>query len=115
VSAGEGIDPIEYFVLHESDGDALLWELAAGWTDNGTPEQRMEAAPLLRDAVTSLGARGFVEVRDFPSWPPDPAQAVLVTGAELDGALAGLQNWLWLEERTSLLTVSLTDTGIPYL
>jgi hypothetical protein len=32
-----GLTPAEYFVLYESDGHVQLWELAAGWTDNGGP------------------------------------------------------------------------------
>jgi hypothetical protein len=66
VKAEEGISPVELFVLQEADSDALLWELAASWTDNGTPEQRMEAVPVLREAVLALAARGLVEVLDFP-------------------------------------------------
>ena len=115
MDAGEGLDAVEYFVLGESDGTALLWELAAGWTGNGTNEQRMEAVPVLRDAVISLVTRGLIEVRDFPSWPPRDDQAVPVAGADLDQALADRQNWLWSDGPTSLLTASLTDSGVPYL
>jgi hypothetical protein len=75
----------------------------------------MEAVPVLREAVLALAARGLVEVLDFPSWPPKDDQAVLMTGAALDEAVADPQNWLWLDEHTSLLTVSLTDAGVPYL
>jgi hypothetical protein len=113
--AEEGVTLIECFVLCEADGHALLWELAASWTDNGTPEQRMKAVPLLRDAVASLAAGGFVEVCDFPSWPPKGDQAIALTAAALDEALADPKRWLWLDERTSLMTVSLTDAGVAYL
>jgi hypothetical protein len=106
---------IEWFVLEEANSHAQLWELAAGWTDNGTLEQRRNAVPLLRDAVTSLAARGFIEVCDFSSWPPKTDQALPLTGAALDEALADPQNWLWRDEHLSLITVSLTDAGVPYL
>jgi hypothetical protein len=115
VSSAAGVSLVEHFVLQEADSHALLWELAAAWTDNGTPEQRTQAVPVLRDAVVVLEARNLVEVRDFPSWPPHTADATDMSGPALLQALADPSNWLWMEERTSLLTVSLTEAGIPYL
>ena len=106
---------IENFVLHEADGDSLLWELAAGWTDNGTPTQRTEAVSTLREAIVALVGRGLVQVRESPSWPPGEQEVAVVTGERLDEALAEGENWQWRKGETRLISVYLTDAGVRYL
>jgi hypothetical protein len=114
VKAEDGVSMVEYFVLHEADSDVLLWELAARWTENGTPEERTNAVPRLRDAVLALAARSFVEVHDLPARPPEGHGPPMI-GPRLEDALSGTQNWLWRDDGLRPLTVSLTGAGVPYL
>jgi hypothetical protein len=54
-------------------------------------------------------------LRSTTSQPGHPIVNGRSRWTELDDALADSQSWLWLDERTSLLTVSLTDAGVQYL
>ncbi|MEV6347579.1 hypothetical protein [Actinoplanes sp. NPDC051851] len=94
-----GVNVVEYFVLHEADGDATLAEMIASWTGNGTAEQRTDAVPLLRQAVLRLASRGLVEVT--PGHSP----------ADLADTLAEPGSWA----SPSPLTLSVTEAGVPYL
>jgi hypothetical protein len=73
------LNAIEVFVLCEVEPEAMLWEIPATWTNNGTNEQRAAAVPQLREAVVSLAERGLIDVRDFPAWPTVPHEAIPVT------------------------------------
>jgi hypothetical protein len=115
MAEGEGISPVEYFVLHESDGHCQLWELTAAWTGNGPDDDRRTAMPLLRDAVVGLSLRGLVDVYDLVRWPGDLDDVVPIPPRDVAAAIANVQHWLWRGESTSLITVSLADAGIPYL
>ncbi len=42
-------------------------------------------------------------------------ESAQLVGAAVDEALADPQNWLWVDEGLSLVTVSLTDVGVSYL
>ncbi|WP_424527725.1 hypothetical protein ACOZ38_00005 [Sphaerisporangium viridialbum] len=110
-----GLAPIEHFVLEEADTDALLWELAATLTHNGTQDERIEAVPLLADALMSLAGYGLVEVHTFPAWPTDPSEAVLIPLDRLADVVRDVDNWLWRDEFTALIVVTLTDAGGAWL
>ncbi|RCG30118.1 hypothetical protein DQ384_18465 [Sphaerisporangium album] len=112
----EGLTPVEHFVVEEAEaGDVLLWELAAALTHNGTQDQRIEAVPLLADAVVSLARHGLVEVHTSPTWPPDPEQAALIPLDRLANVVRDVENWLWPDVSTALIAVSLTDIGSAWL
>lgn len=110
-----GLTPAEHFVLEESDGDVLLWELSAAWTNNGDQDQRIEAVPLLADALVNLARHGLIEVHAFPTWPLNQDEGVAVSGDGLARAVSEVNNWLRHDEFTSVIVVSLTDVGGSWL
>ncbi|MEW9532882.1 hypothetical protein [Microbispora sp. NPDC049125] len=111
-----GLTPVEHFVLEEAEADdVLLWELAATLTHNGTQDERIEAVPLLADALISLACHGLVQVRTFPTWPIDPNEAVLVPVDQLTDVLRDVDNWLWRDVFTALIVVALTEAGGAWL
>lgn len=114
-AAVEGVSPVEYFVLCESDGHCQLWEIAAAWTGDGPDDDRRTAVPLLRAAVVNLSLRGLVDVYDLVRWPGTRAGAVPIPPRDVATTLADVRLWLWRAESTSLITVSLTDAGVPFL
>ena len=111
VTAFADLSPAEQFILIESRGDVLLWEIVAAWTDNAGEQERRRAVPILRDAVLSLVQRGLVDVHDFPAWPPDWQQAVPVPPAAVAALTADVENWLWRDGDISLVTVSTSEAG----
>jgi hypothetical protein len=115
VSDRDGLTRVEVFVLAAVEPEAMLWELPAVWTDNGTDAQRAAVIPPLRDAVVSLAGRGLIEVLDFPAWPSRRDQAIPVTAGTLPAVLAADEVWLWRDQDTSLLTVSITAAGVAWL
>jgi hypothetical protein len=110
-----GLTPAEHFVLEESDGDVLLWELLAAWTNNGDQDQPVEAVPLLADALVNLARHGLIEVHVVPAWPLNQDEGVAVSGDRLARAVGDVNNWLWRDDFTSVIVVSLTDVGVPWL
>lgn len=115
MTSRDGLDEAEVFVLAEIEPEALLFELPALWTDNGTDAQRAAAVPVLRDAVVSLARQGLIEVHDFPAWPTMPDQAIPVPAEALPAALADVQVWLWHGQDSRLLTTSITESGMAWL
>jgi hypothetical protein len=115
MSAPVGLSPVESFVLEEADPQALLWEIAAAWATNGDEADRIQAVPLLREAVVTLARDGFVAVRDFPVCPTAGKDATPVPANEVETATADVQRWLRRPTGTSLLTVSITDAGVVWL
>jgi hypothetical protein len=115
MSSPVGLSPAEYCVLVEADCEALLWEIAAAWTDNGDEADRVQAVPLLQEAVVTLVGYGLVEVHDFPAWPVNWEDAIPIAPDVVGSAIADVESWLWRPGGISLLTVSLTDAGIPWL
>ena len=109
------LTPVEVFVLCEVEPEAMLWEIPATRTDNGTDQQRAAAVPPLRDAVVSLAERGLIEVNDFPAWPTLRHEAIPVTTTTLRSVLTPVHVWLWHGDDTSLLTVTITQAGITWL
>jgi hypothetical protein len=115
MSAPIGLSPVESFVLAEADPETLLWEIAAAWTGNGDETARVQAVPLLREAVATLAGYGFVAVHDFPVRPTDRKGATPVPADEVEAATADLRCWLWRPAGGSRLTVRITDAGVPWL
>jgi hypothetical protein len=109
VTDSAGLTPAEEFVLFESDGHAQLWELAAGWTDNGEKAQRVAAVPLLAAALVSLVQRGLVEVYDYSTWPSQPGDASRIAVERVPEIAGDAANWLWREESC---TVPKLDAGL---
>jgi hypothetical protein len=71
--------------------------------------------PLLREAVVTLAGYGFVAVPDFPVRSTDWKDATPVPADEVEAATAGVRRWLWRPAGSTLLTVSITDVGVPWL
>ncbi|WP_148307837.1 hypothetical protein [Actinoplanes friuliensis] len=115
MSAPVGLSPVESFVLAEADPEAALWEITAAWTADGDEADRVQAVPLLREAVIALAGYGFVAVHDFPLRPADWKQEIPVPADGVKAATANVQSWLWRPAGSSLLTVSITDAAVPWL
>ncbi|MEU5858930.1 hypothetical protein ABZ799_26740 [Nocardiopsis dassonvillei] len=111
----EGVTPVEAFVLEESDGACQLWELAAAWTDHGSEDERRAAVPLLREAVVNLSRRAFVDVHELVQLPGGHDTAEAISSQRVAATISDVRRWLRSEEATSLVTVTLTDAGVPYL
>ncbi|MDH6460678.1 hypothetical protein M2302_000839 [Micromonospora sp. A200] len=111
-----GLTQVEYFVLHESDGDAPLPEIFDAWLDNGARSPTVEeAVPALAGALMSLTADGLVEVRRFTTWPAPWSGGARVEGAHLRAEVGGIDPWLPGPARTGLLVARVTGEGGAYL
>ncbi|GAA2711869.1 hypothetical protein [Actinoplanes palleronii] len=109
MDADRGLDVGEHLVLQDLEGDPVPpWEL--GW-----PEalSRQEVADVLGPGLVSLAARGFIEVRRFPSWPEPWEHGLPVAGDELLAATARIE--LWSDSARMHLAAQITDAGVPYL
>ncbi|MFI7546524.1 hypothetical protein [Actinoplanes sp. NPDC049599] len=106
------LSPAEQYVLKELDPEAMLVELPAGWTGNGTEDERRRAVPELRAAVAALAGRGLIDLFDFPYWPAPWHEAVPIPAAQVLSATADDEAWLRRGDRMSLLTLAVTDAGL---
>ncbi|WP_446210012.1 hypothetical protein [Micromonospora sp. IBSANI012] len=111
-----GLTQVEYFVLHECDGDAPLPEIADAWFDNGARSPTVEeTVPALAGALVSLTADGLVEVRRFASWPAPWSDGARVEGEHLRAEVGGVDPWLPGPARIGLLVARVTEEGGAYL
>ncbi|MGK5442125.1 hypothetical protein ACSNN7_09920 [Micromonospora sp. URMC 105] len=111
-----GLTQVEYFVLHESDGDAPLPEIAYAWLGNGAASPTVEqAVPALAEALVSLTADGLVEVRRFTTWPASWHGGARVADEHLRAEVTGVAPWLPGPARIGLLVARITDEGGTYL
>lgn len=111
-----GLTQVEYFVLHESDGDAPLPEIADAWLDDAAVSPTVEeAVPALAEALVSLTADGLVEVRRFITWPASWTGGARVEGGHLRAEVTGVAPWLPGPARVGLLVARITDQGGAYL
>lgn len=114
MSAPVGLSLVESFVLAEADPGASLWEIATGWTQNGDDADRIRAVPLLQEAVAALADYGFVEVQVVAEGPASMDDSTVPAG-EVKSAVDDLQSWLQPPTGDSVLTVNITEAGIPWL
>jgi hypothetical protein len=85
------------------------------WTDNGDQARRMEAVPLLADALVSLVHNGLVEVRAFSAWPAGWDEGVTIPAGQLADEVRLVDNWLQHDGSSGLVVASITDAGGQWL
>jgi hypothetical protein len=115
VEEPKGVTLVEHFILEASDGGVLLWELAAGWAGSGDKGRCVGAVPVLLEALVSLSRWGAVVVRGVRGFPLDREETEPIGADQLPDVIGDVEKWLSGGEDTSMVTVSLTDTGARWL
>ena len=117
----DGIDWLsnaEYLVLAPLEGEEPrpLWEVSEDFLNCvvDEPPTPVQVVALLGPALTSLAARGLVEVRRFRAWPASWSQGVSMDTAYLVSESRRIDAWSHSTTR-DVLVANITEAGINCL